>query len=611
MKLICSIFSTNYSSNMEFTAKNFFVFLILIALLFISITNYIKLNRTNECKIKDIKPSTDIEEKFEDPTINMNLIDEIKKSASKKETKVDKTEEIPEKPKEEHHQEVQEEHHEETKSVEGDLDDFTNPIPKPEDYDSIYSDLLSKIPKEHHPSEFVIGIIASNRPHYLKALFQSLRRLLYWNKEKTILFQYGDNNQINDLVEKLGIRQVKNPISHQYQGVGLTEGAQHIALHYKFTLTKIFDELYPDIKYAILIEDDMILSPDFLLYFSQMCKFINDPTVYAISAFNDNGFVGQVEDDKMVYKTDFFIGLGWLVSGNIWRNEWSRVWPMNHWDHFLRMPQNRKGRSTIYPEVPRVYHSGYKGTHSDIGLFEKYFRSIKLNMNGHSILKTDHLLHYDDYVSDLMSKSKKVYHLNDILKYKNEAILLPFQFGQNDRNWEIVANYFKIWHSLPIRGEYKGIVYFKWAHNLILMKRDENGVPIEEFNEKRIWERNVKDIIKIVTTELDQSCDEKCGDLKCDVGFMNQILNNCNSLRKYFDCKECIPSSGSDQPAIDWNEKRCLWNVWGTGYYTSCSAKHGKTKRLCGCHNPEESSKIIEKEYQKFIFHNQGVKPNK
>jgi len=74
---------------------------------------------------------------------------------------------------------------------------------------------------------------------------------------------------INELVSKLGIRQIKNPIISTYKGKKLTEGAQHIALHYKFVLTTVF-EMYKDIKYFIVVEDDMIFAPDFLLYFSQV-----------------------------------------------------------------------------------------------------------------------------------------------------------------------------------------------------------------------------------------------------------------------------------------------------------------------------------------------------
>jgi hypothetical protein len=137
---------------------------------------------------------------------------------------------------------------------------------------------------KYHPSKFILGIIAANRPHYLKKLFESLQRVKYWNKNNTILFQYGDGAEVSTMCNTLGIREIKNPVIHQYNNVHLTEGAQHISLHYKFTLTKLFRELYPQMEHVILIEDDMILSPDFLIYFSQVAPQLNDPEVYAISA---------------------------------------------------------------------------------------------------------------------------------------------------------------------------------------------------------------------------------------------------------------------------------------------------------------------------------------
>src|SRR4051812_12893749 len=48
----------------------------------------------------------------------------------------------------------------------------------------------------------------------------------------------------------------------------ITDGAQKIAAHYRFTLTHLFDT-HPRSDYVIVVEDDMIFSKDFLLFFSQ------------------------------------------------------------------------------------------------------------------------------------------------------------------------------------------------------------------------------------------------------------------------------------------------------------------------------------------------------
>lgn len=47
--------------------------------------------------------------------------------------------------------------------------------------------------------------------------------------------------------------------------------------------------LKKDAKNVIVIEEELILSPDFLYFFSQLYEiFMNDPNLIAISAFNPN-----------------------------------------------------------------------------------------------------------------------------------------------------------------------------------------------------------------------------------------------------------------------------------------------------------------------------------
>ena len=96
----------------------------------------------------------------------------------------------------------------------------------------------------------------------------------------------------------------------------------------------------------------MIFSPDFLAYFAHTHRvYAADPSVYCVSSWNDNGRRGLVGDANRLLRTDFFIGLGWLASRAIYRAEFERQWPPTHWDHWMREPQQRKGRVCVYPEV--------------------------------------------------------------------------------------------------------------------------------------------------------------------------------------------------------------------------------------------------------------------
>jgi GR25 family glycosyltransferase involved in LPS biosynthesis len=162
--------------------------------------------------------------------------------------------------------------------------------------------------------------------------------------------------------------------------VMIQTGAARIAAHYKFTLSHIFDS-NPTAQYGIIVEDDMIFSPDFLAFFQHTYKlYERDPTVYCISSWNDNGRFGLVKDANRLLRTEFFIGLGWLASRKQYKSEFEKIWPPTHWDHWMRDPAQRKNRVCVYPELPRNYNIGKIGTHSDHSLFQRYFADIHHNL---------------------------------------------------------------------------------------------------------------------------------------------------------------------------------------------------------------------------------------
>ena len=53
---------------------------------------------------------------------------------------------------------------------------------------------------------------------------------------------------------------------------------------------------------------------------------------------------------ERLYRSDFFPGLGWMLTRTLWQ-ELGASWPPAYWDDWLRHPDRRQGRACIRPEV--------------------------------------------------------------------------------------------------------------------------------------------------------------------------------------------------------------------------------------------------------------------
>ena len=83
------------------------------------------------------------------------------------------------------------------------------------------------------------------------------------------------------------------------------------------------------VEISFFFSDDLDLAPDFFEYFLGTYPILKrDPTLWCVSAWNDNGKVGLVDENApdLVYRTDFFPGLGWMLTKSIWA-ELAPKWP--------------------------------------------------------------------------------------------------------------------------------------------------------------------------------------------------------------------------------------------------------------------------------------------
>lgn len=156
------------------------------------------------------------------------------------------------------------------------------------------------------------------------------------------------------------------------------QGYYKISRHYRWALNQVFKTLSH--SSVVIVEDDLEVAPDFFEYFRALLPLLqSDPSLWCVSAWNDNGRDGYVDPGmaNLLYRTDFFPGLGWMVLKDVWE-ELEPKWPASFWDDWMRQPEQRRDRACIRPEISRTLTFGRQGV--SLGQFyDKYLRYIKLN----------------------------------------------------------------------------------------------------------------------------------------------------------------------------------------------------------------------------------------
>lgn len=162
----------------------------------------------------------------------------------------------------------------------------------------------------------------------------------------------------------------------QTERLGEVIAYYEIARHYEWALDELFYK--HNFSQVIELEDYMEVAPDFFYYFEAAAALMaKDKTIMAVSSWNDNGQKQSAHDAEILYRSDLFPGVGWMLTRFTW-DELSPKWPKADWDDWLRLQENHKGRQFIQPEVCRTYYFADHG--SSLGqFFGHYLEPMKLN----------------------------------------------------------------------------------------------------------------------------------------------------------------------------------------------------------------------------------------
>ncbi|XP_007954612.1 LOW QUALITY PROTEIN: alpha-1,3-mannosyl-glycoprotein 2-beta-N-acetylglucosaminyltransferase-like [Orycteropus afer afer] len=153
-----------------------------------------------------------------------------------------------------------------------------------------------------------------------------------------------------------------------------------ITQHYCWTLGQIFHRF--KFSAAVVVEDDLEVAPDFFEYFQATYPMLRaDPSLWCVSAWNNNNKEQMVDSNKpeLLYRTDFFPSLGWLLLAKLW-DELEPKWPKAFWDDWIRRPEQRQGQACVQPEISRTITFSRKGV-SHEQFFDQHLKFIKLNQH--------------------------------------------------------------------------------------------------------------------------------------------------------------------------------------------------------------------------------------
>ena len=244
---------------------------------------------------------------------------------------------------------------------------------------------------EHIP----VVIVTADKPHHLGRILRNLALVSGSSETQVLVAVDGPLDAAVALAELYGARvRVHRP-------QGEPRDNTRTNANVGFALWSVFDE-FPSADKAILLEDDLLLSPDLLHYFHQLAWLLDaDDSVFLVQAFGQHSFPFTACDPARVLRVDSYPQYGWMMSRRTALAEALQAWvpegPGVDWDWWLNGEGHRKGRQLLAPEVSRTMHGGSAGAHVTGWEQHQYFDSRVFSTSPYTTLRNTHGLAADAY----------------------------------------------------------------------------------------------------------------------------------------------------------------------------------------------------------------------
>jgi len=324
-----------------------------------------------------------------------------------------------------------------------------------------------------------IVVFACNRPRALQNHIEALLRIrknpqlspiiisLDCHDRATMEIAKNFSDKIKTIIELPDLGPLDVPAKDQ-----LLAGYYRIARHYGYTLNHVLNVL--NYEAIIITEDDLDISPDFFDYFQALYPLLKyDKTIWCISAWNDNGIDQKIERQaNLLHRSDFFPGLGWLLTKTIW-NEIKDNWPKGFWDDWMRKPEQRRDRACIRPEVSRtgISPEGKKGVSAG-QYYDNYLKKIIKNTDpiDWKTIDVSYLIK-DRYDPAFQARvdACPVITVSDLAQLKSDMTCAQLRYS-NNKEFVAIAKTLQIMNDFKSnvpRTAYRGIVQCRYGQTRI------------------------------------------------------------------------------------------------------------------------------------------------
>ena len=400
--------------------------------------------------------------------------------------------------------------------------------------------------------------------------------------------------------------------------------------------TGAFDELFirRHHSHVVVIEDDMLVSPDFFVLFRDTAPLLaSDPTLFCVSSWHDNGRRGLVYDPYRLFRTSYFPGLGWMLRAEMWA-ELTDIFPLDQWDHFVRLDTTHKGRDCLVPEISRNKNIGEQGTNMGNSFFQRHLEPIAWEQTGVLSFNrgSDGLEHlrgarYDEVLRRQMEQADV---LGDISVHEVREKVVRLRDGKGAEGGRSIVVFKKeTWRQLcdifslldTERSRHTGVITVRisphtravsepqlsdfpsfdtatpghdsshWLFMIDVRRMNftrllPSWLPDSSPHHSLVWQPPPS--LRFVTSALDETCDSACAgaSLRCDREYFS-LANECSALTAAFGCPRGCQGgvSGLDVP----NYVSHTGKPEMTGYCLTseevpeCGARHWSAQRLCPC----------------------------